>query len=139
MVQSVVQQQYDQLAKIYDQRWKTYIGNTLNFVNQWAAIPAEANVLDIACGTGEFERLLVQVNPNQQILGIDISTEMLAIAQQKLDGYASVKFEQGSATKIPAVDEQFDVVITSDSQHVVQQPNGLMSIPRRVDPISSSR
>lgn len=72
MVESVVQQQYDQLAKSYDQRWKTYIGNTLNFVNQWAAIPAEANVLDIACGTGEFERLLVQDNPNQKILGIDI-------------------------------------------------------------------
>ena len=132
MVQSVVQQQYDQLAKIYDQRWKTYIGNTLNFVNQWAAIPAEANVLDIACGTGEFERLLLQVNPNQQILGIDISTEMLAIAQQKLDGYASVKFEQGSATKIPAVDEQFDVVICASSFHYFDQPMDALAEMKRV-------
>ena len=132
MVQSVVQQQYDQLAKIYDQRWKTYIGNTLNFVNQWAAIPAEATVLDIACGTGEFERLLLQVNPNQQILGIDISTEMLAIAQQKLDGYSSVRFEQGSATKIPAVDEQFDVVICASSFHYFDQPIDALAEMKRV-------
>ena len=132
MVQSVVQQQYDQLAKIYDQRWKTYIGNTLNFVNQWAAIPAEANVLDIACGTGEFERLLLQDNPNQQILGIDISTEMLAIAQQKLDGYSSVRFEQGSATKIPAVDEQFDVVICASSFHYFDQPIDALAEMKRV-------
>ncbi|MEX0271913.1 class I SAM-dependent methyltransferase [Leptolyngbyaceae cyanobacterium UHCC 1019] len=132
MVQSVVQQQYDQLAKIYDQRWKTYIANTLAFVNQWAAIPASANVLDIACGTGEFERLLVQDNPNQQILGIDISTGMLAIAQQKLNGYASVKFEQASATKIPTADEQFDVVVCASSFHYFDQPMDALAEMKRV-------
>lgn len=135
MVESVVQQQYDQLAKIYDQRWKTYIGNTLNFVKQWASIPVEANVLDIACGTGEFERLLVQDNPNQQILGIDISTEMLAIAQRKLDQYASVRFEPGSATAIPAADEQFDVVICANSFHYFDQPiNALVEMKRVLKP-----
>lgn len=135
MVQSVVQQQYDQLAKIYDQRWKTYVGNTLNFVNQWAAIPAEANVLDIACGTGEFERLLVQDHPNQQILGIDISTEMLAIAQQKLHRYDSVRFELGSATEIPAVDEQFDVVVCANSFHYFDQPiDALIEMSRVLKP-----
>jgi len=132
MVQSVVQQQYDQLAKSYDQRWKTYIGNTLNFVKQWAAIPAEANVLDIACGTGEFERLLLQDSPNQQILGIDISIEMLAIAQQKLDHYAAVKFEQGSATKIPAANEQFDVVVCANSFHYFDQPIDALAEMKRV-------
>lgn len=136
MIESVVQQQYDQLAKIYDQRWKTYVENTLNFLKNWADIPLQASVLDLACGTGEFERLLLQDNPNQQILGVDISNEMLAIAQQKLNRcYSSVKFVQGSATSIPASDECFDVVVCANSFHYFDYPmNALTEIKRVLRP-----
>ncbi|MBM0742344.1 methyltransferase domain-containing protein [Phormidium sp. CLA17] len=132
MVEFVVQQQYDQLAKIYDQRWKTYIENTLNFTKQWANIPPEATVLDIACGTGEFERLLLQDNPNQHMLGVDISTEMLAIARQKLHHCSSVRFEQGSATELPSANEQFDIVVCASSFHYFDQPVDALAEMKRV-------
>lgn len=132
MVESVVQQQYDQVAKIYDQRWKTYVENTLTFVKEWAAIPSQATVLDLACGTGEFERLLLQDNPNQQILGVDISVEMLVIAQQKLHRYSSVSFAQGSATEIPSTGEQFDVVVCANSFHYFDQPIDALAEMKRV-------
>jgi ubiquinone/menaquinone biosynthesis C-methylase UbiE len=135
MVESVVRQQYDQLAKIYDQRWKTYVENTLTFVKEWADIPAQANVLDLACGTGELERLILQDHPNQQILGVDISAEMLAIARRKLHRSPSVWFEQGSATKIPSADAQFDVVICASSFHYFDQPiDALIEIKRVLKP-----
>lgn len=135
MVKSIVQRQYDQLAKIYDRRWRTYVENTLNFLNQWADIPLQASVLDLACGTGEFERLLLQDNPNQQILGVDISAEMLAIAQQKLHRYSSVRFEPGSATEIPSADEQFDVVVCANSFHYFDQPiDALVEMKRVLKP-----
>lgn len=135
MATSVVQQQYDQLAKIYDQRWKNYVEKTLNFMKEWAAIPLEATVLDLACGTGEFERLLLKDNPNQQVLGVDISAEMLAMAQQKLHRYSSVRFAQGNATEIPSADEQFDVVVCASSFHYFDQPvNALMEMKRVLKP-----
>lgn len=132
MVESVVQQQYDQLAKIYDQRWDSYVANTLNFLKQWANIPPQATVLDLACGTGEFGRLLLQDHPNQQIFGIDISAEMLTIAQRKLQSYSAVTFQQGSATAIPSADECFDVVVCASSFHYFEYPLDALAEMRRV-------
>ncbi|WP_373278976.1 hypothetical protein [Fischerella muscicola] len=36
MTETVVRQQYDQLAKVYDQRWNNYILKTLSFLKDWA-------------------------------------------------------------------------------------------------------
>jgi ubiquinone/menaquinone biosynthesis C-methylase UbiE len=59
MTETTVRKQYNQMATFYDQRWSSYITNTLSFLKTWAHISPTANVLDVACGTGEFERLLL--------------------------------------------------------------------------------
>ncbi|MEA5463599.1 class I SAM-dependent methyltransferase [Leptothoe sp. PORK10 BA2] len=132
MVEVVVQQQYDHLAKIYDQRWHSYVTNTLNFLKQWAQISPQAIVLDVACGTGEFERLLLQDHPNQQIVGIDISAEMLTMAKRKLQPYASVSFHQVSVTAIPFANEAFDYVICASSFHYFDTPLDALAEMKRV-------
>lgn len=71
-----VRTQYDRLADIYDLRWRNYILNTLTFLHNWEQIEPQDRVLDVACGTSEFERLLLERNPRQQITGIDISKKM---------------------------------------------------------------
>jgi hypothetical protein len=38
MTETKVRQQYDKLAAIYDQRWNSYITNTLLFLKDWAQI-----------------------------------------------------------------------------------------------------
>ena len=80
MTEAKVRQQYDQMAATYDWRWSRYISNTLSFLKNRAQIPLTARVLDIACGTGEFEHMLVFENPAQSTVGVDISEKMLAIA-----------------------------------------------------------
>jgi ubiquinone/menaquinone biosynthesis C-methylase UbiE len=82
MTEAQVRQQYDSLASAYDRRWNRYVTNTLSFLKTWVNLSASETVLDIACGTGEFERMVLSENPNQQIVGVDISEEMLAIAQR---------------------------------------------------------
>lgn len=132
MTESVVQQQYDRLANIYDRRWNSYVENTLIFLKQWADIPPQAAVLDLACGTGEFERLLLQDHPHQQIVGVDISTKMLAIAQRKLRRSTSVTFHPGSATAIPSANERFDVVVCASSFHYFEYPLDALAEIKRV-------
>jgi ubiquinone/menaquinone biosynthesis C-methylase UbiE len=73
MSETIVRKQYDQLAGVYDLRWKSYITNTLSFLKKWAEISPTDTILDVACGTGEFERLLLAEYSSQQIVGIDIS------------------------------------------------------------------
>ncbi len=98
--ESTIQEQYNQLAHIYDWRWGRYIANTLAFFKAWAKIPPAAAVLDVACGTGELERLLLNDNPDQTIVGVDLSEQMLSQARQKLSSYIDVSFQQATASAV---------------------------------------
>lgn len=132
MAESIVRQQYDHLAQIYDRRWSYYLSQTLRFLKAWAAIPADARVLDVACGTGEFERLLLEEQPQQAIVGVDISESMLAVARQKLVTYPNVHFKSGSAAALPFPDASFDWVITANAFHYFDDPVRALAEMRRV-------
>lgn len=101
MSETIVRKQYDQLATVYDLRWKSYIDNTLSFLKTWAEISPTDTILDVACGTGEFEWLLLAEYSSQQIVGVDISDKMLAIAKKKCSAYPQVSFQIASASKLP--------------------------------------
>ena len=130
--ESKIRDQYNQLALIYDQRWRRYISNTLTFLKNWAAISPSAVVLDIACGTGEFERLLLQDNSTQVITGVDLSERMLMQARRKLEGYPNLSFELARASDLPFSDHCFDVIITANAFHYFPDPDTALTEMRRV-------
>ena len=90
MKETIVREQYNERASIYDRRWSGYLAKTLSFLKNWTQISPSETVLDVACGTGELEKLLLQENPQQRITGVDISEEMLNTAKQKLSTYPQV-------------------------------------------------
>ena len=132
MTEAKVRAQYDQLAARYDQRWSRYVSGTLSFLKTWAQIRPTDIVLDVACGTGEFERLILSENPGQQIVGVDISQEMLAIAQQKLQAYPNTVFLPASVTKLPLAEQRFDVVVSASSFHYFDDPTAALAEMKRV-------
>ena len=75
-METLVQQQYDRLAQIYDQRWQFYITNTLSFLIEWAVIAPGEKVLDVACGTGEPVArcpLIWPLRPRKNCIGSDLN------------------------------------------------------------------
>ncbi|NJM68513.1 MAG: class I SAM-dependent methyltransferase [Acaryochloris sp. RU_4_1] len=134
MTEVQVRQQYDSLASVYDQQWNWYVTNTLSFLKTWVNLSVSETVLDIACGTGEFERMVLRENPNQQIVGVDISEEieMLAIARQKLHNYANVAFQVGSASALSVSDQSFDVIISANAFHDFDDPAAALAEMKRV-------
>lgn len=68
---------------------------------------ANCHLLDIGCGTGLFEELLLEKNPSLNIKAIDISKEPLRIAKEK---NLCVEFKIGSISDIPYTDSVFDIV-----------------------------
>jgi ubiquinone/menaquinone biosynthesis C-methylase UbiE len=132
MTEAQVREQYNSLASIYDQRWNWYVTNTLSFLKIWVNLSASDKVLDIACGTGEFERMVLIENPTQQMVGVDISQEMLAIAQQKLHGYSDVSFQVGSASALPFLDQSFDVIVLANAFHYFNDPIAALTEIKRV-------
>lgn len=122
MTKAQVRDQYDRLASIYDQRWNWYVTHTLSFLKTWVNLAASDRVLDIACGTGEFERMVLSENPTQQMVGVDISQEMLAIARQKLHNFSNVAFQSGSASALSFSDRSFDVIVSASAFHYFDDP-----------------
>ncbi len=47
-------------------------------------IPKTRNVLDIGCGTARIPILICEKNPNLHIMAVDMSNEMLKIAQKNI-------------------------------------------------------
>ncbi|WP_193200021.1 class I SAM-dependent methyltransferase [Nostoc sp. MG11] len=132
MSETVVRQQYDQMAHFYDQRWNTYITKTLTFLKAWAHISPQATILDVACGTGEFEHLLLNDNPTQQIMGVDISENMLLVAKQKCRNYPNVSFSTASASALPFSSSSFDVVVSANAFHYFDDPDAAFAEMKRV-------
>ena len=130
--ESIVKNQYDEYAKIYDDLWRSYLKATLDFLENWMQLSGDETILDVACGTGELERKLVAGHPSQNIVGVDISEKMLAAAQNKLKGFENVAFRNGSASNLPFPDNKFDVVVTASAFHYFDDPPKFLAEARRV-------
>jgi ubiquinone/menaquinone biosynthesis C-methylase UbiE len=95
-------------------------------------MPQESSVLDVGCGTGEFERIILSEHPEQRMIGVDVSDQMLAIARQKCSAYPNVQFLSGSASVLPFSNDRFDLVISASALHYFDKPDASLAEMRRV-------
>jgi len=91
---------YDRMNRIMslslDRRWRR-----LSLAS--TAVPADADVIDVACGTGDFSAEVLRRFPGVKVTGVDISPEMLAIARRKLGCAANVSFREGDAQDLAGI------------------------------------
>jgi len=73
------------------------------------------NIIDIACGTGSQAYELAKLGHN--VVGIDLSPEMLNQAKRKLNNELKLKFQQADATDLPFKDNSFDAATISFGLH----------------------
>jgi ubiquinone/menaquinone biosynthesis C-methylase UbiE len=75
-------------------------------------------VLDVACGTGYFARILAGVvGPPGVVIGIDASPEMIGYASQKAAQLGNCNFSVGTAESLDFPANHFDVVVSSLAMH----------------------
>jgi arsenite methyltransferase len=76
-------------------------------------------VLDLGCGAGWATRLLARSvageNQSGQVVGLDVSDEMIALAQASSREFANIQYIVGSAQQIPSPDNFFDRVLSVES------------------------
>jgi SAM-dependent methyltransferase len=96
------------------------------------------HVLDLGTGTGAVaQRAAALVSPGGQVTGVDISPEMLALAQQRKEaiGLSNVRLLEGRAENIPADDNTFDVVLACLSlMYVIDRSSAAREIARVLRP-----
>ncbi|MCL2005945.1 MAG: bifunctional demethylmenaquinone methyltransferase/2-methoxy-6-polyprenyl-1,4-benzoquinol methylase UbiE [Planctomycetaceae bacterium] len=121
---------YDLINRILtlgiDSRWRRNTAQML--LNEQTS---EGDVLDVCCGTGElslaFHKIIVKRHPKQQdpqsaprnsvncsttrnVIGIDFSPEMIAVAHAKTRNQSGLHFAEGDALHLPFENNRFAVV-----------------------------
>src|SRR3954468_22512563 len=71
------------------------------------SVDSPARVLEIGTGTGSGAALLRARFPQAEVTGVDLSPEMIRIAQAKVPG---VTFEPADASRLPFADRSFDLI-----------------------------
>jgi len=77
-------------------------------------------VLDLGCGSGWATRLLARIvseGPDGfgQVIGVDVSDEMIRVARAESKDFDNIMFVWGSATQIPWEENFFDKVLSVES------------------------
>lgn len=95
--------------------------------------PGES-VLDLGCGAG-FDALIAAqlVGPEGQVAGIDLSPEMLAVAEagRAEAGFPQVEFRAAAVEALPFADASFDVALSNGVLNLVpDKPAALREIFR---------
>ena len=88
-----------------------------------AGIAPGQRVLDVGCGTGtQAVAAARRVGPGGAVTGVDVSPEMLSVAQGKASrARVSIDFRQATATALPFPDQSFDRVLMCMARHMLPE------------------
>lgn len=126
-----VRRDYDRLASSYDRRWRAYVDVTLRAVVDSLQPQGQERLVDIACGTGTLERVLLARWPLLQVAGTDISLGMLRQAAAK-QGNERAFWVQADAARLPFPDGSFDHAVCANSFHYFRCPLKALKEVQRV-------
>lgn len=115
-----------------DLRWRKYAAELIG-------VGPEATVLDVATGTGDFAlKIARHTAPGVKIIGIDISEQMLALAQQKVRQAGltrRISFQSAPAEDLPFDEGFFEAAVIGFGIRNLSKPAaGLREIYRVLKP-----
>ncbi|MCE5198599.1 MAG: class I SAM-dependent methyltransferase [Armatimonadota bacterium] len=113
----------DLMASVPYQLWVKYIEGILARLNY-----RPKTILDVACGTGNVSELLS--NKGFEVVGVDISADMIEIAQAK---HSKVEYQVQDVAELDLGGRKFDLAISLfDSLNYITDPARLAEGIRRV-------
>lgn len=92
-------------------------------------------ILDAGCGSGATLLTLARRFPEADLVGIDLSEPLLAIAREEVPGSRgdlTVRFEKADVQAMPFDDDAFDVVVSANMAHLVEDPVAMLNELERV-------
>jgi len=107
---------FDSAAKNYDSWYQTKMGSFVDRVEtqcvmRLCGLPKGSRILDMGCGSGNFSVKLARLG--YEVVGIDLSKEMLSLAKEKArkEGL-SIEFHEMNVYDLKFDDESFDGVFS---------------------------
>jgi len=110
---NIIQSDFDRLALLDTDGWD-HNRHYHDFLLQ--QIPTTCKkALEIGCGTGSFSRQLSVYA--DQVLGLDLSPEMIKLARQRSEQYANIEYQIADVLAFDFSGEQFDCIVSIATLH----------------------
>jgi SAM-dependent methyltransferase len=107
---------FNHWASIYDCSLTTVFYQAIHQrLLTYVELSAQANILDLGCGTGKLLNRLCDKFPEIKGTGVDLSPEMLRQARAANQHHPRLIFCEGNAESLPFVPNQFDAVFNTIS------------------------
>ena len=129
---AAVPRQYDAWAQVYDLFWARYVNQTLPVLQRAVCVQPGERALDLACGTGELARRILEKEPRAKLVGVDLAPGMVERARAKLNDQSGVQIEQADVHDLPFADASFDAVVCANTFHYFTHPSQVLQEARRV-------
>ena len=102
----------------------------LERIREAAQLTKRSRALDVACGPGIVVEALAR--DAGEVVGCDITHEMLAKAEKRCAGLSNVRFQAGRAEALPFEDASFDAVVSRSALHHFVDPAATLREMARV-------
>jgi ubiquinone/menaquinone biosynthesis C-methylase UbiE len=92
-------------------------------------------IIDVGCGSGGTAIVLANHFPHAEVYGIDLSEPLLGLAKVSThlsELHERVRFELADVHKIPYEDNFFDVVLSINMVHLVEDPVQMLNEMERI-------
>lgn len=138
--ENYVQEVFDDISPFYDKmnNIMTFgmVKSWQNFLMKKTCLKKGQSALDVGTGTGEMAFELAElVGKEGQVTALDLSTDMLKVAQKKAASLSlpcEIDFVQGNALNLPYAENTFDAATSGFALRNVTDINKAISEMRRV-------
>lgn len=117
--------------------WRWYWPTAYNFCTGRLPQSEQIRILDAGCGSGVGTEYLVHLNPQAQVIGIDLSAGTLEVARErcKRSGADRVRFHNLSIYDVDQIEGQFDLINCVGVLHHMPDPiRGIQALANKVAP-----
>ncbi|MBW8784467.1 MAG: class I SAM-dependent methyltransferase [Novosphingobium sp.] len=108
-------------AALYPQTDRSLSGLTARLLERIATLAGEA-ILDIGCGAGELTLAVARTRPRARIVGVDVSPELIEVAQARADRHGNVEFVVADAASWPGDGVEPELLISRHGMMFFDDP-----------------
>jgi len=83
-------------------------------------VPEKGSILDLGCGLGIFACILYLGSPERKVIGVDVSTKRIEVAQSILNEYPDLRFVSGDVNDVQF--GEFGIITLIDLLHHMSFP-----------------